>query len=77
MRSERLTGDEVFRENRLRTDQVVKLILTHFFIADVDGPLLELLRAGFDEGFGSGLAFVDQLFELSLCVGYGRILDLV
>jgi len=77
LRSERLTGHEVFRQNRLRTDQVVELILTHFFLANVNGPLLELLRAGLDEGFRSSLAFVDQLFELSLCVGYGRVLDLI
>ena len=59
--SKRLTGYKVFRENRLRTNEVVELILTHFFLTDGDGPLLELLRAGLDEGFRSSLAFVDQI----------------
>jgi len=77
LRGERLTCHEVLRKNGLRTDQVVELILTHLPITDVDGPLFELLRAGFYEGFGGGLAFVDQLFELSFRVGNGGIFDLV
>src|SRR5439155_25693575 len=77
LRRERLTSHEVFRKNRLRTDQVVELILIHFPFTDVDGPLFELLRAGLDEGLGGGLAFVDQLFKLGLGVSHGRILDLV
>jgi hypothetical protein len=34
LRGERLTGPEVSPKNRLRTDQMLKLILTHFPITD-------------------------------------------
>jgi hypothetical protein len=36
LRGERLTGHEVFCDDRLRTNEVVELILSHFLIADVD-----------------------------------------
>src|SRR5207245_708312 len=74
LRSERLTGNKVFRDDRLRTNEVVELILGHFLIADVDHPLFELLCAGLNKDLGSSFTFVDQLLELSLGVGYRELL---
>jgi hypothetical protein len=55
----------------------VKTILTDFLLLTSMVHYSSCSALGFDEGFGSGFAFVDQLFELSLRVGYRRVRDLV